>query len=423
MQESFLHFVWLTGLFRSSELYTTDKQEITIIKRGQPHQDGGPDFTYAKLRIGKQLWVGHVEIHVKSSEWFLHRHHQDKSYDTTILHVCYNCNQPVYRSDGSSIPCLELETRVDPNLINRYEALIRTTSHIPCAQVAIGVDNSIKSITLEQMMSMRLEQRYEQILVEIENIGQDWNNLFYHKLFQAFGLRINKDPFGILANLLPYGLILKYADKPIKLESLLFGSAGFLAPKGRDSYEEILVQEFKFLQHKHNLHVMPLHSWKFLRLRPANFPTIRLAQLSQFLSHGEHLFSRIQGSNNIDEIYKLFEAKVPTYWRSHFRFGEVSAENSKQLGRGTIDLILINAVVPILFANALWRKDEGQMEKAIALLESIPGENNKITRKYKELGFPVSKASSTQGILHLAKNFCTFKRCLDCPVGHQILRG
>lgn len=423
MQESFLHFVWLTGSFRSSELYTTDKQEITIIKRGQPHQDGGPDFTHAKLRIGKQLWVGHVEIHVKSSEWFTHRHHQDKTYDTTILHVCYDCNQPVYRSDGSGIPCLELKTLVDPNLINRYEALIQTTSHIPCEQAAVRVDKSIKLMTLEQMMSKRLEERYEEILRETEKVGYDWNNLFYHQIFQAFGLRINKDPFGILANLLPYSLILKYADKPLKLEALLFGTAGFLASKGRDSYEQNLIQEYKFLQHKHDLQVMPVHAWKFLRLRPANFPTIRLAQLSLFLSHGEHLFSRIQESTNINDIYALFTTKVPTYWRTHFRFGEVASESAKNLGRGTIHLILINAVIPILFAYALYKKDEFQMEKTISLLESIPGEINKITLKYKKLGFSVSNASSTQGILHLAKYFCTFKRCLECPVGHQILRN
>jgi len=422
MHESLLHFIWLKGSFDQKNLLTTDNQEIVIVNQGKTHMDGGPDFQHASLHIEDQLWVGDVEIHVDSSEWFAHGHHNDKAYDSVILHVCYTCNKRIVRSNGSEIPCLELKGKISSDVLKRYEDLQLAHADIPCSGLISDVDSAVKALTLEHMMGRKVQQTSDQIIQSVEERGIDWPTILYQRICRSFGLRINKDPFHMLSQLIPFGLVLKYSDKIEYLEALIFGTAGFLAKNGRDEYESRLIIHYDFLQRKHQLDQMEVHLWKFLRLRPANFPTVRLAQLASFLTKSPNLFSTCLEMTNVKKALEFFTSGTSSYWQNHFRFGRMSVHQNKTLGKDTINLILINAVVPVLLAYAQWKKDDDLTERVIHLFNQIDGENNKLTRKYKSLGFPVRSASSTQGIVFLAENFCTFKRCLECPIGQNILR-
>ncbi len=422
MHESLLHFIWLKGSFEQNNLLTTDNQKIVIVNQGKTHSDGGPDFQQASLYIQDQLWVGDIEIHVDSSEWFSHGHHKDKAYDSVILHVCFNCNKRIVRSNGSEIPCLELKGKISPDVLKRYEDLQLTHADIPCSGLISDVDEAVKAFTLEHMMGRKVQQTSDQIIQSVEERGIDWPTILYQRICRSFGLRINKDPFHMLSQLIPFSLILKYSDKIEYLEALIFGTAGFLAKIGRDEYESRLIMHYNFLQQKHQLDKMEVHLWKFLRLRPANFPTIRLAQLSFFLTKSSNLFSKCLELRSVKKAMEFFSSETTAYWQNHFRFGHKSVYKHKMLGQATINLILINAVVPVLLAYAQWKKDDDLTERTLILFNQIDGENNKLTRKFKSLGFPVHSASSTQGIVYLAENFCTFKRCLECPIGQNILR-
>lgn len=422
MKESFLHYVWQTRQFDFSELTTTNGERLLIPSSGYPHQDGGPDFVNARVTIGKTTWAGNVEIHLNSSDWYKHNHHLDPAYDNTILHVVYHHDREVLRTDGTPIPCLEIGTRINSKLIDRYETMLSGMNSIPCRAFIDQVPTEIKTICLESMAIERLRSKTKPILERLALLKNDWEEVFYQEICAALGLRVNKQPFLQLAKNLPYTLLMRHKNNLLQLEALLFGVAGFLRSNSPDSYERSLSKEFRFLKTKYSLEPIDEHLWKFLRLRPANFPTVRLAQLAKLIHTKEHLFSMVKNHPEAETIRTIFNVSTSDYWSNHHLFGRKSKPRTKSLGSSTIDLITINAIAPVLFCYAHETENTTLQDQVFRLLESLPPENNRIVQRYNSYNFPVKNALNSQAVLQLSNGFCNFKACLQCAVGHAALK-
>lgn len=417
MKESILHYVWQFRLFAMQELKTTDGQSVEVIDVGKPNTDAGPDFFNAKVKIGDMYWVGNVEIHNLSSDWKKHRHEKDKAYDNVILHVVHKADEDVYRSSGESIPQLELE--VPESIQQNYNELIAAKNWIPCED-KIGI---IQPFLVSSWKNYLLLERLERKTLEIEQLlkqtNNHWEEAFYVSLARSFGFGTNSQAFEMLAKSLPVDILAKNKDDLFLLEALLFGQAGFLEDAPKDEYQASLEKEFLFMRKKYRLTPIDASNWKLLRLRPDNFPHVRLAQFASLVHHSTKLFSKILSTEKIKDLRKLFVFEVSEYWQSHYLFGTESSVSKKRIGEKSIDILLINTVVPFLFTHA--KKLGGNPERAVEILEKIPAENNSIVKKWSQLGFPSENAFDSQAYLQLKKNYCDEKKCLQCRVGHKLL--
>ncbi|MFT5723035.1 MAG: hypothetical protein ACI9JN_000140 [Bacteroidia bacterium] len=422
MKESFLHYIWQTAQFDHTDLTTTSGAHLTILKKGSPHQDGGPDFINALIKLDSETWAGQVEIHIQSSDWFKHNHHLDSAYDNTVLHVVYEYDADVRRSNGTIIPCLILKPRIGEELLLGYERLTNNSDKIPCHNMLPHMANETAIFTIEAKAIDRLKDKSVVILNKLERCQNDWQEVLYQMIAIALGMRVNKVPFELLAKQLPLKLISKYRNNLETMEALVFGSAGFLHKHHVDAYGKSLFLEYIFLSTKHQITPIPVETWKFLRLRPANFPTIRLAQLATLLHQKEGLFSRVKDELQYDNLLALFRIEPSAYWRTHYRFDQVSANKSKQVGKNLIHNILINAVVPILYCYGLKQNNLMLQDQCLELLESIPAEQNAITLYYQTRGLTITNALQSQGVLQLHNKLCIFKDCLNCQIGHHILK-
>jgi hypothetical protein len=422
MKESFLHYVWKTLHFDKFQLKTESNLSVEIIKPGWHNQHAGPDFSNARLRIENTLWVGQVEIHIKSSDWHAHNHHRDKAYDGVILHVVYENDADVYRMDGSKIPCIELRNRIHPNLIEQYQHLQLSQDKIPCGHQFGSINAEAQNMAVEAMAIRRLERKILRFKDRLEQQRMDWESIFYEELCYCFGLHQNALPFSLVAKNLPLRIIQKHIDNPLQVEALLFGVSGLLSAKPRDFYESCLLEEFRFLRHKYALQAIDISLWKMLRMRPANFPTVRLAQLCQLLCTQTPVFARLKDNLNLESVKNLIKCSTSGYWNTHYTFGKTSKTSVKKLGNGTIDRIVINAVVPVFYHYAQQTNNLQLQEQAICLLEDISPEDNRTIRAFQSIGCKADNALQTQGLLELHQKFCTFKKCLECSIGHHILK-
>jgi hypothetical protein len=422
MSEDFLHYVWKFGLFNVSDLNVETGEPIEIIHKGMHNSDSGPDFQNSVIKIGGTTWAGNVEIHVNASDWIKHNHSCDKAYDNVILHVVFNHDTEIKRSSGEVIPALELSRRIYENIYNNYLELLRNKKVIPCGYDIKSVDDTIKTHWLERMLIERLLRKSDEILNQIELTNGNWSEIFYRKLAWNFGFKINADPFELLSKSLPYSILAKHADQLLQLEALLFGQAGMLNEDFTQEYPLKLKKEYNVLKSKYNLSPIEKHRWKFLRLRPVNFPTIRIAQFAALMKNSEHLFSKILQEDNIENINSFFQSDVSSYWQNHFVFEKSSSSSAKKLGKPSVENILINTVAPIVFAYGRYNNSENLKEKAITLLDKIPFEKNNITNLWNEVGFSAANAAHSQALIELKNNYCNFKRCLACAIGNKILR-
>lgn len=422
MKEDFLHHIWKFKLWETPQLKTVNGEEITIIKTGQHNTDAGPDFFNAQLKIEKNKWAGNVEVHVKSSDWMLHKHQLDKNYDNVILHVVYEHNQEIKDKNGAPIPTLELKGIINQLLINKYQDLIDSKNWIPCEHQLKTVEGFVVKNWLNRLAIERLERKSEEIAVTLLNNKNDWEATFYEYLFKYFGLKVNALPFQLLAKNTP----LKIAEKHqslLSVEALYFGQAGFLDEELSDEYFKSLKKEYHFLKAKFKLHSLDKSIWKYLRLRPSNFPTIRIAQLSSLLFQNSRFFSAILTANTISDIEKLFKVSTSSYWEEHYQFGKQGKTNSKKnIGKATIHNIIINVVVPILFVYAKNNNNETITRKALEFLELLPTESNVIVKKWNSLGVKASNALESQSLLELKNNYCSQKKCLTCNIGNNLLK-
>ncbi|WP_248723576.1 DUF2851 family protein [Seonamhaeicola sp. ML3] len=421
MQEEFLHYIWKYKKFRLNNLKTTQNELVDIQSVGHHNQDSGPDFFNAKIVIGEQLWAGNVEVHVKSSDWFLHNHETDASYDNVILHVVWEDDSEIYRSDNSVIPALELKQLIERDIIVNYEKLYSNHNKwINCEASFDQVDDFVIDNWLERLYFERLEQKSETINQLLKESRNDWEAVLFKMLAKNFGLKVNGEAFLSLAKSVDFSVIRKTQSNLTSLEALLFGQAGLLESDLETSYFKTLQSEYKFLGQKfglNNNHVLPV---KFFRLRPLNFPTIRLSQLACLYHEHQNLFSKIIETNNRDGFYKLFRVSTSDFWKNHYTFQKESKASAKTLTKSFIDLLLINTMLPIKFCYSKQLGHDSQ-DEVLKIASKIASEKNSIITSFNNLKQVSRSAMDSQALIQLKSAYCDKNRCIQCAIGSTIL--
>jgi hypothetical protein len=426
MTEDFLHFVWQYQYLDTSQelLQTTEGQDLLIFRTGQPHQNEGADFLDANIMLDGVQWVGTVEIHLKSSDWLRHHHSTHPRYENVILHVVWEDDQPVFRNDGTRLPTLAIKERIYKRALERYYQLLSNQEVIPCAKQFPALDNIKKIVMLDRALTHRLEQKANQVQMRLEENEGDWEETTYQLLAQNFGFKINSEPLGELSRRLPLKYIRKHADNTTQLEALLFGQAGFLEKAAQeDDYITELRREYQFLAQKYQLRAkqIPIAMWSFLRLRPANFPTVRLAQFAAYLQAMPTLFSFFLQTDT-QKLKKRPEITTSVYWQQHYQLGKKSTKPLPQFGQSAWENILINTAVPLLAGFAKVKQQQEPLDKALKILEMFPAEVNHITQIWETLGLRVRTAFDTQALIEQYNHFCTKKKCLQCSIGIGLVK-
>jgi len=425
LTESFLHYVWQLQYFRKDDLKTSSGELLQIFHPGSSNSDAGPDFSNARIKIGELEWRGSVEIHIKASGWIDHKHSADEAYEKVILHVVWENDKPITRSDGSMMPTIELKDRIDLALWERYKNLYTSPDVIPCASHWASVPELNKLSMLDNALMIRLQSKAHAVIELLTKNNNDWDNTCYQLLCKNFGFKVNSEPMLRLGQIVSYNTLLKHFDKPIQVEALLFGAGGFLKNAAEDDYTLILTREYDMLRKKYTLdgRQINLSQWKFLRLRPANFPTIRLAQLSALLTQQKNIFSKILETDSYKQVCYLLKVDQSAYWLSHYQFGKASTSGVLSLGEASIQNIIINTIVPLLVAYGKIHDEQSYINRATDFLQQIPAEDNKIIRQWLPLNYKVKSAFDSQALIELYTNFCMKRRCLECGVGSWLIKS
>lgn len=421
MNEEFLTYLWKYGLFDRTSLQSDTGEKIEIITLGEHNSDSGPDFINAKIRIGNTLWAGNVELHLNASDWKRHHHQADRAYDNVILHVVLKADQPTERTNGTIIPTVEL--RFDEQIYRNYIWLVGNKNRISCQGHISRVDSLLLHSWLSSVMVERLENNVKNMDSLLEQYQNKWEEVFYIRLARSFGFHLNADPFEQVARSLPLTIIARHDNNLFQLEALLFGQAGFLAGEDSDEYTLRLKDEYGHLRNKYNLKPLDLHLWKFMRLRPVNFPTVRLAQFAALVHTFPGLFRKILESDNLSSLVKMFSVQPSAYWDTHYKFGTVSAVRKKTLGEESSRILLINTVIPAIFLYGYKRGNEQLKARAIEFLSHLPPEKNAVIARWENAGVRAGSALDTQALLQVWSAYCQRKQCLRCMVGSRIITG
>lgn len=429
MNEEILSYIWKFQYFNAIHLTTETGESITVLKTGMLNSNAGPDFMNAHILLNDIEWIGCIEIHVKASDWHRHQHTYDRNYESVILHIVWDNDDPIKRNDGSIIPTLCLNGLVKKEVLDQYFKLQHEKSAIPCRSQFPQVAYIKKIAMLDRVLLERLDKKALKIIELYHENQQDWEETAYQWLGIHFGFKLNEAPFLKLTQLMSWRILRKHQNKLIQIEALLFGIAGLIPPQtdpsADDSYTKQLRLEYQYLTTKNKLgsQKLEMQDWKFLRLRPAGFPTIRLAQFAHFLSTQFNLVSTLTSFQKRNEIEIFFALKQSEYWTLHFQFGKLAKATVPFMGIQATHLLAINVCVPLMVAIAKERNQITLMENALALLLDIPSEKNHITRDWAYLGMKVGSASDSQALLEWYNQYCTFKRCLECTVGASIIKA
>ncbi|WP_370476794.1 DUF2851 family protein [Tamlana flava] len=421
MREDFLHYIWKHKKFSTESLQTTASESIFITSFGQHNLDSGPDFFNAQMKIGEQLWAGNVEIHVKSSDWFLHNHETDKAYDNVILHVVWEHDMDVFRKNNTPIPTLQLKGLIDTPILNNYEKLFSKTSKwINCENDFFTVDDFMLNNWLERLFFERLERKSKDIEALLIDSKNDWEAVLFKMLAKNFGLKVNGESFFSLANSIDFSIIRKTRTEQSNLEALLLGQACLLDEDLEGAYFKKLKQEYTFLMQKFQLNNSQVLPIQFFRLRPPNFPTIRLSQLASLYHLHQNLFSKVVETNKLEDFYGLFKVSTSKFWKTHYTFQKESKPSEKRLSKSFIGLLLINTVIPITFCYA---KHQGKdvEDHILNLATSLSSEKNSIVDAFNNLK-KVSKTSlESQAMIQLKTTYCDTDKCSQCAIGNTLL--
>lgn len=422
MREDLLHYIWNFKKYPKLGLKTTNGEELEILQSGAHNHFSGPDFFNARARIGNQLWAGNIEIHINASDWYAHHHEKDGSYDNVILHVVWNDDISVFRKDGTEIPTLELKNLIDSRLLNRYNKLMKVHNgqFINCGKDINAVSQFDFKNWQDRLYLERLEEKSKVINKLLQDNNNDWEKVLFVLLLKSFGSKINGEAFFQIGNNLDFSIVRHFINKHLELESLLLGMAGLLESEDiHDPYYRQHQSSFKYLSSKYQLDTRLLTKVAFFKLRPLNFPTIRLSQFAMLYSSSNNLFNELMNCSK-EKIYELFRIKSATYWDTHYNFGKVSNKMHKTVSKNFIDLIIINTIIPIRFCYSKY-KGEDSSDTILALIESIKEERNSILENFKSLGITVSSALDSQSLLQLYTNYCSKNKCLECAVGANLL--
>jgi len=425
MKEDLIHLVWKMKKFNLQDLKTAEGETILIKNFGFHNHDAGPDFLNAEIKIGDKTWHGSVEMHVRASEWQTHKHQHDKAYNNVILHVVYKNDKAVYNANGLPLATLVLENRITQNTIYNYDKLKSSLTWVPCAnqlkQYLLRQEDKFKNnVFLERLLVERLETKSKRVLALLDENKNDWEDVLYKMLVKYLGLKVNGEAFAQLTKSTPYKLLLKTYDSILKTEALLMGQAGILE-KGKDEYVKTLKTEYDFLKHKHQLTPMSGVEWKFSRMRPVNFPSIRIAQIASLYHTNPQLFNSVINIDDYSSLIELLKAEASTYWDTHYIPGKESKKKVKKIGAQAQHTLIINAIVPIIFAYGIKTNDQTKKDLALKILESVPSEKNKIIENWDQHGILSDSAGQSQALLELKSNYCDQFKCLNCNIGRAIL--
>lgn len=424
MKEEFLHYLWKYRLYDSDSLFDNEGNRITVISPGDYNRDSGPDFFNARIRIAGTEWAGNVEIHTRASHFDSHGHNTDHAFDSVILHLVAENDRKIFNSRGE-----ELTTAVigfDPVYLEKYQDLVNNQALIACQNEIRSLDTFFIRHWLSFVLIERLQKKSDSIMKVFAETGNDWDETFYRMLSRYFGFRVNTEPFEMLAAALPFRIIRKHTDNRFQIEALLFGAAGMLeeglfTEALGDSYFQDLIREYKILSAKYSL--KPIHGWlwKFSRLRPVNFPTVRISQLAALLSVAGGMFSRTIEAETPEKLKQLFGVSASSYWDNHYVFGRESARICKKTGDQAKDILLINAIIPLMFVYGRHKNNREICENALTFLETLRPESNSLVSDWKLSGIEVESAFYTQALIHLTEEYCRKRRCLDCRLGCKLI--
>ena len=421
MQEDFLHYIWKHKKFHVNNLKTTHGDAVVVSTVGHHNLNSGPDFFNAQLTIGNQLWAGNVEIHVKSSDWYLHNHEQDKAYDNVILHVVWEHDTEIFRKDNTAIPTLQLKDFISKEVLNNYEKLFsKTEKWINCENDFASIDDFVLKNWLERLYFERLQRKAEVIQELLKETKNDWEAVLFIMLAKNFGLKVNGESFISLAKSIDFSIVRKTRSNQQTLEALLFGQAGLLEEDVQSAYYLELTKDYQFLKQKFKLENNQVLPMQFFRLRPPNFPTIRLSQLASLYGTHHNIFSKVIETNKLDDFYNLFNVATSEFWKTHYTFQKKSKSTTKWLTKSFIDLLLINTILPIKFCYA---KQIGQDVDAVILeiANKISSEKNNIIDAFNQLK-KISKSSlDSQALIQLKTEYCSKNKCLQCAIGNKLV--
>ena len=415
--ERLLQFIWQFQYFNRSELTTCTGESLLIFFQGHYNKNQGPDFTTARIRLKETTWAGSIELHIKTSDWMRHRHESDTNYQNVILHVVWEHDQPV-----NNIPVLELKHRVSGLLLRRYESLMEASSFIPCDKSIHTIPTLHFASWKERLLAERMLRKNNIITEYLKQNKYHWEEMFWSLIARSFGMKVNADAFEAIARSVPLTLLAKQKYQLHHVEALLFGQAGLLEKDFTEAYPQLLKREYRFLQRKYELR--PIYApLLFLRMRPGNFPTVRLAQLAMLIYESVHLFSRIRDADTIQEVKAMLHITANDYWHYHYRFDELSVFKKKTIGSTMMCNIIINTIVPVLFAYGHYHGENAYKQKALQWLEAVDPELNTVTKGFLNLEVTCQSAYDSQALLELKSNYCDHKKCLDCAIGNLLLKA
>lgn len=421
MQEDFLHYIWQHKKMSVAHLKTTQHEALEIVSVGQHNTNSGPDFFNAQLKIADQLWAGNVEVHVKSSDWFVHNHETDQAYDNVILHVVWEHDTEIFRKNNSIVPTLELKEVVDKTVLLNYSKLLSAKDKwINCEADFAEVAPFVLESWLERLYIERLERKSETIEKLLQDSKNNWEAVLFKMLAKNFGLKVNGEAFFSMANAVDFQIIRKLQNNQTTLEALFFGLTGLLDQDIQEPYFLVLQKEYRYLKRKYNLHDTEVVPIQFFRLRPQNFPTIRLSQLATLYHLHSSLFSQIMEISSLKTIYKLFQVSTSVFWETHYSFGKVSKPSNKKTTKAFVDLLIINTIIPLKFAYARHQgKDVNDF--LLELIQQIPSEKNSIVSAFNKIKKVSHTAMQSQALIQLKTTYCDKNQCLKCAVGNALI--
>jgi hypothetical protein len=418
MTERLLQYIWQFQYFNGVGLQTEEGELLQIIHPGTFNTNQGPDFSDAKIKINNTTWAGSIELHTKTSDWKNHKHSDDKNYKNVILHVVWQ------QGVNLNLPCstLVLEDKVSKLLLTKYDELMQSGQFIPCEKHIHQINSLSWQSWKERLLVERLQIRTEAVLEHQQKNNNHWEETFWWLLAKNFGAKLNSVAFEKVAQSVPVNMLAKHKTQIHQVEALLFGQAGLLDENFTEDYPKLLQKEYQFLKKKYNLQKIEA-SMIFLRMRPSNFPTIRLAQLAMLVHTSLHLFSKIKECSSVNQIKQLLQVTANDYWHYHYVFDEATAFRKKKLGEEMVNNILINTVVPVLFAYGHYHGENNYKDKALQWLEDIKAEKNSITKGFEYLNVENKTAFDSQALIQLKNGYCNKKRCLDCSIGNKLVRN
>ena len=418
--EQLLHYVWKHKIFPLKELKTTTGQQVEVIDTGLANTDAGPDFFNAKLKLDGVLWIGNIEIHERSSDWFKHGHHADTGYNSVILHIASEIDTEISRSNGERIPQIQL---ICPEAVRtNYKELLETDSYPPCYRIIPSLPPFTAHSWMTALQMERFEQKATLLNERLKRCQGNWEDAFFITLARNFGFGLNGDAFETWAHQLPFRAVDKHRNDLFQIEAIFFGQAGILEDSDGDGYYLRLKKEYIYLQHKFELIPMNTSLWRFLRLRPTNFPHIRIAQLACLYHRAYGLLSRIMETETLQGVRDILKGGTSEYWLTHYTFGGSSPSRPKALSNTSLDLLIINTVVTFLYAYGLHKGNPVLCARAGSFLEELKAENNYITRMWEQYGMKASNAADSQALIQLKKEYCDKKKCLYCRIGYEYLK-